>query len=622
MRILRAFLRSCSLLLLLAIFCSLLHATPRLGLTAERLSSLRKAVVDTTDPRHPIYLALKRSVLEDSKTGPERGPFFTAIRASFLYQLTGQPEYADLAYSSLRSAYASTPKPHEADGRTRASASLALAYTWDWTRTGTTSDREWLRVRIREMLAAWPHYQDETLAAGMEGASLTAVCRGSEVILLLASEAETRQKARYESLKQQLLRHMQAFDEIGVSFEGSAYPGDGGPYLLRALLALRDVGDSTLEDEAAKHAWWRHAMYSGAFSLRPDGGQRSWLMSGTGGPSIGDSGWASLLLGFVPRQDLPYFLWWYSHHMGAQSPGNDDSRYDPNADGTVWALLLYPERSPLLDPTGVFPSGIRGSSGQVLLRNRWRNRADIQIAMDAGTKNTSLSKVPPATFHLRVLAHGETWIGGPDNPASPGSASTLLVDGMAPTIVHDSGGTIRRADFWLDGAYIVVDGSDVYRSLGVEKTERHLLVHFDQISNDLLLNTLDRVKSSSTHSYTWQLNLGEPEHVRRVTRDRRLYPVRNQAFVFVGGGWPLCSVVGQPLDTQDDLKIQYQDPIRVETSGKSAELRLQLRWTCSGGAFGPNSTTILEAPRLSGSIVRTETGDLALVRSAPTAAGN
>src|SRR5690606_17468743 len=119
-----------------------------------------------------------------------------------------------------------------------------------------------------------------------------------------------------------------------------------------------------------------------------------------------------------------------------------------------------------------------------------------------------------------------------DDVANTTSASTLLVDGRAPASSDGAGGSIRQAEFWLDGAYIVVEGSAAYRSLGVKRAERHVLIHFDALSNDLLLNTLDRVEADRPHSYTWQMNLGEPNETRRVVRDRRLTPIRNQAFVF------------------------------------------------------------------------------------------
>lgn len=608
--------------LLLLPLCSALHAETRLGLTPARLASVRAAAEDPTDPRHAIYQLLRAPVDESAETEGDHGSSFAAIRAAFLYKLTGEASYARQAYDVLRGVYEAAPIPHEREGRARAVVSLGLAYTWDWARQALSAgERAWLQARVREMLDSWPDYRHEDLAAGKEGDSFTAVCRGSELVLMLAAREEASRVARYQKLKQLLRLHMEGFDEIGVSPEGSAYPADGGPFLLRALLALRDAGDAELEAEAAKHAWWKQAMYAGAFSQRADGSSRNWLMSGSGGPGIGDAGWASLLLGFVPREDLPYFLWWYAHHMGTASPGGEASRYDPHGDGRVWALLLYPPRAPMLDPTGVYGSGIRGAAGQVLLRNRWRNRADIQVSIHAGSWPAGRHLGPPETFSIRVLAHGETWIGGPGGETGAPHFSTLLVDGRPPEMPAHAdgenatlGGAIRRAEFWPDGAYVVVDGGEPYRALGASRAERHMLVHFHPASDDLLLDTLDRVESAEPHTYTWQLNLGEPGETRRVARDRRLTPMLNQPFVFLGGGWPLCSVVGEVMDASEDLKMQYQDPIRVERRGTRAEIRMQMSWRCSGGAFAPNSAAMLEFPRLPGEVIRAPDGGLALER--------
>ncbi len=507
--------------------------------------------------------------------------------------------------------------PHEGYGLSRATVGLGLAYTWDWARDGLSApQQDWLRARISEALDAWPGYQHANLEAEHQGSNWVSVCRGGELILLLAAGQETARAERYAFLKQSLERHMRNFDEIGVSQEGIGYTAYGGIFLLRALLALRDVGDESLEEEAARHQWWKQAMYAGSFSAVAAGPSRAWLMSGVGGPSIGDEGWASLLMGFVPQPQMPFYLWWYNRHMGPLSPGPEDSRFDPGRDGQVWAMLLYPPDVAEQDPTRVYPSGITGGAGQVLLRNRWRNQGDVLVSVHADTRHHSHAWDQPETFSIHVLAHGETWLGGPNKLREPQHFSTLLVDGRhaRETGGAEDNGVMRRVVFFPLGALVQMDGGEQYRQLGVKRVERQVLVHFHPNSQDLLLSTLDRVESDEPHTYTWQANLGEPGHERPVVRDRRFRPVLNQPFVFMGGGWPVCSVMGELPEAGESeaYRIRYGDPIRVETRGTNAELWVQLTWRCVGGAVDGRGA-ILEAPHLDAKVTRDADGNLMLL---------
>jgi|GEM_PF-6208129 len=595
-----------------------LQAEARLGFTASRLGSLRSAAEKPEDRRGQILQALRQSV-EPAATAGKAGssteePAETvdvlsarATRAAAVFAVTGKAEYAEAAYVALRATQElSKGKDGSRELAERGGHSLALAYVWDWAKEGLSSDKQkWLRDAAMAELATWAAADEKTDAASApEASSEMAIRRGSELVLLLALGEETKRSARYALLKQELSRHMQAFDEIGVSAEGSAYPASGGPFLLKALLALRDVGDTELDVEAARHAWWRQAMYAGAFSQHADGQMRQWLVSGHGAATSGDAGWASLLLGFVPEKDLPYYLWWYQHHLGTESGLPAAARFDPQGDGRVWAMLLLPPASPVLDPTGVYPTGIRGSGGTVFLRNRWKNRSDIQMAIQAGA------------YGISVLAHGETWLGSPGKDEGENAATTLLVDGKAPT----GAGTIARAEFWPDGALVVMEASEAYRAFGVESAERQVLVHFHPASDDLILSTLDRVEGAESHTYTWQVNLGEPGETRRVVRDRRFTPTPNQPLVFIGGGWPMCSVTGQGrgLEPKENLQLQYQDPLRAQKTGTKVDLWMELQWRCVGGAMDARSRAIVEFPRLYGQVVRDASGNLQLQRPAMT----
>lgn len=596
-----------------------LQAEARLGFTASRLGSLRSAAEKPEDTRGQILQMLRQSVTPEAAAAKDatttekpvdtvEGLSARATRAAAVFAVTGKAEYAEAAYAALRATQElSKGEDGSREFAERGAHSLALAYVWDWAKDGLSADKQkWLRDAAMAELDAWVGTDEktDTASASTIASSELAIRRGSELVQMLALGEETKRSARYALLKQELSRHMQAFDEIGVSAEGSAYPASGGPFLLKALLALRDVGDTELDVEAARHAWWRQAMYAGAFSQRADGQVRQWLVTGSGSATSGDAGWASLLLGFVPERDLPYYLWWYQHHLGTESGLPAAARFDAQGDGRVWALLLLPAVSPVLDPTGVYPTGIRGSGGTVFLRNRWKNRSDIQIAIQAGT------------YGISVLAHGETWLGSPGKDEGEKAATTLLVDGKAPS----TAGTLTRAELWPDGALVVMEAAEAYRAFGVESAERQVLVHFHPASDDLVLSTLDRVEGAESRTYTWQVNLGEPGETRRVVRDRRFTPTPNQPLVFIGGGWPMCSVTGQGrgLEPKENLQLQYQDPLRAQKTGTKVDLWMELQWRCVGGAMDARNRAIVEFPRLYGQVVRDASGNLQLQRPAMT----
>ncbi len=617
-------------LLLLLLFPSLAGAAiemhPRLGLKPEKREAMRAAARNPEDPRYAIFQLLRARVDQPDSWWKREEPnwnygrAYLATASSFAYQVTGETRYAQLAYDTLRAVYEDPDPdlrlPHEGYGLSRATVGLGLAYTWDWARDAYSGEqREWLRGRILEALDAWPSYRHANLETEHQGSNWVSVCRGGELILMLAAGEETARAERYTFLKRSLQQHMRNFDEIGVSQEGIGYTGYGGIFLLRALLALRDAGDLELEEEAARHEWWKQAMYAGSFSTVSASAGRAWLMSGVGGPGIGDEGWASLLLGFVPEAHRPHFLWWYNRHLGASAVGPAEWRFDPRRDGQVWAMLLYPADVTEQDPTGVYPSGITGSAGQVLLRNRWRNRGDVQVSVHADLRHHSHAWDQPEALSVHVLAHGETWLGGPGKEREPQHFSTLLVDGRHAREnwgVPDSG-AMKKVLFFPTGALVAMEGGEQYRQLGVKRVERQVLVHFHANSDDLLLSTLDRIESDVPHTYTWQANMGEPGQTRMVVRDRRFRPVLNQPFVMMGGGWPVCSLVGElpGASETEGFRIRYGDPVRIERDGTDAEIWVQLSWRCVGGRQDQRGA-IIESPHLNGTVSRDAEGNLAL----------
>lgn len=489
-------------------------AAPRLLLDQPKLSQLRRLVAVPGSAHQEMLARLRQKVDsgEALRGTPDNnyGHAYQATMAAFLSQLTGEARYCEQAYSALRAVYAA-PNPEsilleQGYGLARATVGTGFAYAYDWCRDAWAPEQSrWVEQKLRLGLDAWLTFQHANVEAAHKGSNWVSVCRGGELIELLALRLEKERPERYALLKRDLLQHMRNFDDLGVSQEGIGYTAYGGIFLLRALLALRSVGDTDLEAEAARHAWWKQAMYSGTFA--DSGTGRTWLMSGVSNAGIGDEGWASMLFAFTPSDQLPFYKWWYERHLGRLSPGPAERRWDPRREGPLWALIYYPAERTERDPTGVFPAAIAGSGGLVFFRNRWKDAGDLLLSLHADTQWHSHAWDQPEALQFHIFAYGTSFAGGPEKTRGPKHFSTLLVDGKH--VGDQARGTTGKLLSFTPtprGGTAVAAGGTQYASLGIE-VERTWSVEF-QDGNRARIRIRDHIKSPSPHRYTWQMNLG------------------------------------------------------------------------------------------------------------------
>ncbi len=571
-----------------AVFAASNVAHPRLFLNERRVSEIREAIQSPGTHHAEAYKALKSKVDEENfrlfgatEENWNYARSYLAQSAAFLYRITGDSRYSDLAFRTLKAVHENPGPdgrlPEEGYGLSRATVGLGFAIAYDWCYADwSMSQRRYIRDKITAALDAWPDYHHANF--GHERASnWVAVCRGGELILLLSAGQEKERSERYEFLKQELIRHMRnGYDELGISQEGIGYTGYGGIFLLRAIYATESIGDEALAEEAANHAWWKQAMYAGTFgripsSHRLDGG-RVFLMSGVGGPNINDEGWASLLLHSVPKDKLGYFKWWYDRHIGKKAVPLDDPsvKYDPARSGQVWALIYYPEDVKAQDPTGVFPKMVHGRSGMGYFRNRWQDPSDIVVNFTADQRRHSHAWDQAEATQIGLFAYNTLFIGGPGKERDPDYYSQLLVDGQVPST--DYTGELKAFESFKRGkdtGYAVLGGGNQYRRLAGITVRRDFFLQDAAFGeNSLLMATADQIVSDRTHRYTWNANLGDVEGDWGIEVTKR---EENGVATFVMRGRSTGFVKGWVLAPKG-AALTVADPLQIETRAASTDL--------------------------------------------------
>jgi hypothetical protein len=298
-------------------------------------------------------------------------------------------------------------------------------------------------------------------------------------------------------------------------------------------------------------------------------------------------GFQSLVLNVCPEEQLPYYLWSYDRSAGRLAPLDmANARFDGHRAGTVWAMLFYPADVTAKDPTGFFPKAAEDSHGFYFFRNRWQDENDIQASIMADTFHPDRGWDQPEQLAINLLGYHTRFIGGPRKNRDQRFYSSLLVDGKY-NIKSAEAQTGKSVSFESSttGGYAIVDGGALYDSLGVSKAKRHMLVAFSEPEqNEATITTLDEIKSSAKHTYTWQANIGsadEQKWMADLNPPVPVIPADDNVEVTAGteGGRPMFLLEGRNngfvkgwVLEPADAKITAGDPLQIETDGTDAKI--------------------------------------------------
>ncbi len=545
-------------------------AQARLLLTDSRLEAIRLAAGVPGSPHAAMRALLDEKLRQPLPDGHYDRAYFATL-AAFQARLTRQPSWCALSYAALESMVTSPAAdaylPDQGYGLARATVGAGFAFAYDWCRQDWNERQQsWVRERLMAAAEAWRVFRHANVEAAHKGSNWVAVCRAGELFVLAALRDEQQRADRYRRIKDDLRRHLEQADELGVTQEGIGYTGYGGIFLLRALLVLRSLGDRELDAETARHQWWRQAMYAGTFAHRR--GQRLWLMSGVSGEGIGDEGWASLLFAFTPPEHLAHYRWWYDRHLGPLSGGPPGQRFDPRREGILWALLYYPETVAPVDPGLTFPPAVTGTAGLTLFRNRWQDENDILLSVHGDTRWHSHAWDQPEALQIQLFAYGARFAAGPEKSREPGRFSSILLNGRH--VLESARGTVGAIREPLetngDQSRVVLDGGTQYRSLS-GSVQRRVEVRFGP-KNRATVVIADSWNAPADAMWTWQIVPG-----RAANGEERVQASHTgKAFELRSKGGRIRGSVA----SRHPVEIATGEVVAIRAPGRSRGLRVRL----------------------------------------------
>ncbi len=510
-------------------------AAPRLFVTPERLTALR-TLVNTPGTHHQAAFAVMMARVnqndwriydEDATDGNwnyARG--WQAREAALAYLLTGNAQYATFAYQACEDMYLDPDPdgrlPDDGYGLSRAANGLSFAIAYDFAAEGmTTAQRDWLRGKLISTLNNWPSYSHENLENPDRASNWVGVCRGSELVVMLAAREEVARASRFALLKSDLATHMaNAYGEKGFSQEGSGYTGYTMTFLLPAIYALESVGDRSLRPYLVGFDTFRHIVshftlsyekYTQRYLTTPEPQVLTTGVDNHGGDSMG-TGWLSLAWQAIRPSQKGHYRWFYDRVLGTSSPRLAAEKFESQRAGIIWSILCYDETAVAVDPNGdagfeLFTfDGVRGA---YFFRNRFERHNEVLVNLMGDYSQHGNAWNNAETFDLGIIAHGMRFAGSPGkNGHIPDRYSTLLVNGAARANPNHTGRPVLAEGGLDGGGYVVVDGGTKYRALGLDSARRHLFVDFSVTTGDAVIATLDRLRVQTIHQYTWQLNIG------------------------------------------------------------------------------------------------------------------
>ncbi|WP_199551310.1 hypothetical protein [Streptomyces sp. N35] len=464
---------------------------PRAGVTDAKLTAIRTAIQTPGSSRSAfdgIVSRVSRGAPAYNYAAGE-GESLWAQNAAFLYQVTGDSKYADIAYEAVLQSGQKMPLTHPLN---TGNAAPNLASAYDWAYEAWTPEQ---RARAREVLAGAAAMLETTWHPNMDypdkASNWVAVTRGGELALRLALRGDGEfdlQERRIGRLVDELARHLDlAYSDTGWYQEGYDYLSYELAIAGPGILAGVDAGIDAMKDPWQRLPLGNFLLHT--FSAQADKARLQW---GVGTPA-GGPGITGLIFPSIPEEQRESFLWQYEKVVGGG--------------GGVYDLLNYPygttPRDPDDGPAAVRSALLDDHSGAYQFRSRYQDADDVLVgATNRNHHHTGWNGTE--TFGLSLLGQDVTWARQPGKETGKTELySKPLVDGKVEPVVGEGTTLASRAYPGQGGGFVSLDGHLNYQ---LDTARRDLAVDLRPVGGaDAVIAVQDTFADSAGHTYSWQL---------------------------------------------------------------------------------------------------------------------
>lgn len=444
-----------------------------------------------------------------------------AAEAGFVYQVTGEQRYADLAFDAFRTAAEATPfYAKQALDSANPAAYLALAY--DWAVVGWTDAQRSYALDYFERIASFLEISDHPNMVWDDKASnWVAVTRGAELAVHLAARGDGDhglRDARIARVLDQLTRHSeQGYTDAGGYQEGLDYLDYDNMIASAGVLSSFDAGIDAIKEEWNTPALSDMLLHT--VSLRSGSGASLQWGVGTGGQAT----WPLYLGRAADDGNAGRIAAMYERTQGHLSASQ---WYSPAF--ALHAFRDWPEGEPIdLRSEEILPALFDDEAGSAYFRNRVEDVDDVLVGL-TNRNHTHLGWSGYDTFGLSLIGGNTTWGTQPaKDQTNAAKYSRVLVDGKAVQTVGKGKTLASMAYEGQGGGYVHFDGAG---NLEVDSARREAVVDMTtRAAADTILAVSDSFADDTSHTWTWQLapQVGVTAEIGDVVDGSRAITLRN-----------------------------------------------------------------------------------------------
>ncbi|MBO1031869.1 hypothetical protein IPV09_11040 [Tessaracoccus sp. SD287] len=536
---------------------------PRTVLTTEVLRGIRQNL-DQEPTITGAWQDVKKRLDTDTYGAGTANALYKAREAAFVFQVTGEQKYAEIAYEAALDGSAHVVAYEVNMGLELGRAMLLLGPIYDWAYPGWTDQQ---RATVRQLIMKGSDllstYHHDALDNVEKTSNWIAVARTTELAALMAIRGDGEAglyEGRIAFLTDQVMQHLaQGYTANGYTQEGWDYLHYAGLYMLPSAYAAMDAGMIDLLPHLQRPQWWNVALHT--LSARPTLNMAQW---GVGTERNQTHGIMPLLMPLTPADAQPGLRWTYEVTRGAKAP-------TPLWDGTQSLLTVVywqpghssPDK---LKAPAAHTAILDDVPGSYWFRSGYTGADDVLATVN--NRNTQHKGWSGSeTFGLSLQGLDTTWAVMGAKSTNPLMFSKPLVDGKLETrgqyeTVRGEGVTLAsKAYAGQGGGYLHLDGS---KNFEVATATREAVVDLGNPAAKAVLAFNDTFGDDSSHRWDWQLR---PEAGVAITiaADGRTFTFRRSdqtmTGVILGSGYTVANLGGT---------------LRISATGTSAQFRVLL----------------------------------------------